>query len=734
LTTLQGQACIKNWQDENLLAVQIPGAIDNLPINFRQIIRNKNADYRRELGASGDLALAVVNAKDIVKPEDLDDPSATCWIKMSEISIEGLRQAFLDPNSRIRLFSDPVPEEHAELLAMAWQGGFLDESKIHFNENLNVLIGGRGTGKSTVIESLRYVLDTPPSTEEARKVHEGIIRNVLKSGTKISLLVASYRPAKCEYRIERTVPNPPVVRDDSGNVLKLRPEDIFPHVEIYGQHEISELTKSKEKLTRLLERFVEKDDSLVRRKVEVKRELEKSRRSLLETKEELKHVAERLAALPAIEETLKTYKDAGLEDRLKEQSLLIKEERVLKTAFERLVPFKELHSELQRNLPVDQVFLSDKALEGLPRKDLLAAARTVFENFDQGIGHLNGQFGQTLRQAEEGLETIQKQWKEKKQGVQAEYEKILRELQKTRVDGAEFIRLRRQIEELRPLRERQSMLRKTEQELESRRRNLLSEWEEVTGAEYRSLDRAAKKVNRKLAEKVRAQVIFAGNREPLLQLLRDRIGGNLAKTIETLGSLPSLSLRELADACRSGEEALREKYDLTPMQAKNIADASPEVFMLMEEQDLPPITTLELNVAAVGQPPVWQKLEDLSTGQKATAVLLLLLLESEAPLVVDQPEDDLDNRFITEGIVPKMRDEKRRRQFLFATHNANIPVLGDAELILGLSASGEAGQGRTEIKPEHMGSIDSAPVRDLVEEVLEGGRTAFETRRLKYGF
>ena len=115
-------------------------------------------------------------------------------------------------------------------------------------------------------------------------------------------------------------------------------------------------------------------------------------------------------------------------------------------------------------------------------------------------------------------------------------------------------------------------------------------------------------------------------------------------------------------------------------------------------------------------------------------MLLLLLLESDAPLVIDQPEDDLDNRFITDGVVPRIRDEKRRRQFVFSTHNANIPVLGDAELILGLHASGEASGGRAFISSEHMGSIDSAPVRALVEEVLEGGKTAFETRRRKYGF
>ena len=129
-------------------------------------------------------------------------------------------------------------------------------------------------------------------------------------------------------------------------------------------------------------------------------------------------------------------------------------------------------------------------------------------------------------------------------------------------------------------------------------------------------------------------------------------------------------------------------------------------------------------------PATWHTLEELSTGQKATAILLLLLLESEASLVVDQPEDDLDNRFITDGVVPIMRREKRRRQFVFSTHNANIPVLGDAELIVGMTATVDGAA----IQQEHMGSIDSQPVCDLVEEILEGGRTAFETRRSKYGF
>lgn len=80
-----------------------------------------------------------------------------------------------------------------------------------------------------------------------------------------------------------------------------------------------------------------------------------------------------------------------------------------------------------------------------------------------------------------------------------------------------------------------------------------------------------------------------------------------------------------------------------------------------------------------------------------------------------------------------MREEKQRPQFIFSAHNANIPVLGDAELIVGLSAAGEGDLGRARIAPEPVGSIDTQTVRELVEDILEGGREAFETRCRKYG-
>jgi hypothetical protein len=340
-----------------------------------------------------------------------------------------------------------------------------------------------------------------------------------------------------------------------------------------------------------------------------------------------------------------------------------------------------------------------------------------------------------MARAEKQLSLVSSRWiDQRSKPSQEEYQKVLRELQKTKVDGEEFIRLRRQIEELRPLRERKVVLQRNEKELVDRRVALVAEWEDTKATAFRKLDRAAKKVSRRLVNQVRVKVAFAGNREPLCSLLRKRVQGRLSEGIDCLRQLETISLTQLVETIRQGADALTATYRIPPAQARLLADMPPDAVMEIEELDLPPTTEIALNVAPEGQSAVWRSLEELSTGQKATAVLLLLLLESDAPLVIDQPEDDLDNRFITEGIVPRMRDEKRKRQFVFATHNANIPVLGDAELIIGMRALGGADQGQAEMPIEWMGSIDSNPVRELVEELLEGGKTAFEMRRLKYGF
>jgi DNA repair ATPase RecN len=717
------------WKSPHLLAGSLPGPVDQAPTNVVPILKNQNPDYKRER------PLAIVNAQDISSPEDVSRPGAWCWVKMADVSIEGLRQAFLDPESRIRLQTDPVPGDHAEFVAITWQGGdfhFQNGTSIHFNRDLNVLVGGRGTGKSTIIESIRYVLGLEPKGDEAKKAHEGVIKSVLKSGTKISLLVRSYRPDKHHYTIERTIPNPPVVKDENGDILSLSPLDVVPQAEVFGQHEISELTKDGAKLTRLLEKFVPREGQRIERKQELRQQLERSRSQIVDVKTQLQQTVEKLGTLPGLEDKLKRYQEAGLEDKLKDQSLIVKEEGLLKEIKTRLTPLREAEEGLRNALPVDTLFLSPDSLVDLPGAPTLSKAVPIFEQLNTAmLGHVEG-IAQTIAQAEQAFIEVDTEWGQRKQSVQEAYEAILRELQQAKIDGEEFIRLRKQIEDLRPLKEKETSLQVTLKTLEINRRKLIDAWEEMKRSEYQAISDAAGKVSKELKERVRVKVQYAGDIRPLISLLREELGGATmnATNQQRLQDREDISLSAFAQACRDGKDALVQGYSLTPSAAEKIIQSGESLFMRIEELELPSTTRIELNVSPSGVDPEWKALDELSTGQKATAVLLLLLLDSEAPLVVDQPEDDLDNRFIADGVVRIMRDKKRQRQFIFSTHNANIPVLGDAELIVGLQVR----DGKGEIPLEHMGAIDNKSVRHLVGEVLEGGQAAFELRRLKYGY
>ena len=706
LRKLSGQSRVNVWTDPNLLACALPGPINETPYGIKHILKNKDAEYKRTRPP------AILNASDVSDPSKLKEDAASCFIKMSTVSIEGFRQAFLDPDSRVRLHSDPALEPHAEFLAMTWEGGFLHDTAVHFNENLNVLVGGRGTGKSTMIESMRYVLGLDPLGEEARKAHEGIIKNVLQSGTKVSLLVQSHKPSEHRYMIERSVPNPPVVKDEAGEVLNLAPSDIIPGVELFGQHEISELAKSPKKRTLLLERFIECDPTLPGRKTKVRLELERSRSRIVEVRREMTRLDERLAALPGLEETQIRFQQAGLEERLKERSQLIREERLFLTLGERIDQYRTIHSELAEGLPVDTAFVSSRALEGLPNSQILSTIEEILMALSEKLMALSEQFGKSLAEADHLITNAKVHWGQQKTVIEETYE---------------------QSEELRPLNDRMESLKRDLEVHEAQRRNLLAEWDDVKASEYRQVEAAAKLVSRKLRDRIQVRVTMSGDRDPLEKLLRE-VGGNLAAALDRLREHDQLSLRELAKTCREGRDSLMARYRLPSGAAERIAQADLDLFMRIEELELPPTTEIELNTAPNGEPANWQTLQELSAGQMATAVLLLLLLESDAPLIVDQPEDDLDNRFITESVVPIMRQEKRRRQFIFSTHNANIPVLGDAELILGLAAIGVAMEGQERMVQDHMASIDSGPVRELVEEILEGGKAAFEMRRSKYGF
>lgn len=122
-------------------------------------------------------------------------------------------------------------------------------------------------------------------------------------------------------------------------------------------------------------------------------------------------------------------------------------------------------------------------------------------------------------------------------------------------------------------------------------------------------------------------------------------------------------------------------------------------------------------------------IEELSPGQRCSALIPIILLESSCPLVVDQPEDNLDNRLVFGLVVDILRGLKEKRQIIVATHNPNIPVSGDAEQIVVFDSPT-----REQCERVIQGSIDCDDIVDQVKAIMEGSEEAFRIRAEKYGY
>ena len=121
-------------------------------------------------------------------------------------------------------------------------------------------------------------------------------------------------------------------------------------------------------------------------------------------------------------------------------------------------------------------------------------------------------------------------------------------------------------------------------------------------------------------------------------------------------------------------------------------------------------------------------LSNASAGQKTTAILTFLLAYGNLPLLLDQPEDDLDNKLVYDLIVTRLKKTKSKRQIIVVTHNANIPVNGDAEYIISMDSDTDL------IKTKYQGTMDDGNIRKEICDVMEGTQIAFEMRAKKYHF
>jgi len=297
--------------------------------------------------------------------------------------------------------------------------------------------------------------------------------------------------------------------------------------------------------------------------------------------------------------------------------------------------------------------------------------------------------------------------------------------------GTAYQQLLREIERIKPLTTRVANFDKLKDSQEQERRNLLAELSDLREQHTKSLLSAAKKLNNRLKGKLRVEVAVEADRTPLKTfLLGCRLDGIGEKRLSWIDEQDTLKPLALAHLIRQGPVNLQLELGLSALVADALIKLSASQLMELEALELDHRVEISLNISHGESEAAFKPLDKLSTGQQCTAILHMLLLENVDPLIMDQPEDNLDNAFIAERIVHELRAAKTNRQFLFATHNANIPVFGDAEWI-GVFTSEE---NRGSLDSDAQGSIDVPVIRDQVANILEGGRAAFIQRKEKYEF
>ena len=723
------------WKCEYLKAAQIPGMVDDLRNDegqaFRQILLNKDPNYKR------DKQIAIINAKDVSRPEDLENQKASCLIKMTKPCFTSFKQAFLDPDSRVRLNSDVPQNYYSRIEFVRFVGGYLDSIEIDFSEHLNAVIGGRGTGKSTLIESLRYVLEKHPNGKNAKKQHTEIIKeNLGKEKGRVEVTIRSSTMNGKRFVVSRRYGESTIVKDETGNVSTFTPQELLPRLEIYGQNEIYEIAQDPLGQLKLFKRFLDVDSSkLDSRLSEIADKMDKNRSDILGAQQHLSDIEDEVSKLPKLLEQVAQFKELGLEEKLKIVPKIEKEKRLSNRIESELDDLEGSLGAFKEHLP-DTTYLSDAILEHLPHADQLKQIKGILDE-------LKADLQPSITKIEKLLTEAKNKISESRTNLQSDIESEETKLAEAFKEipscegrsgneiGIQFQNLLKNIEGIRPketiLKTRQTRL----DELNRVRATLLAEMSEARADRSANLQKALKKINRKLKGKLKLTVAPEANRQPLRDYLQEcNMEGVGPKRLSWVEDVEDFSPVKLVELIRRDAKSLTSAgWGITPTVADALCKLKPSQLMEIEEIELPDTITIELNVAHDGTEN-YRSLNRLSTGQQCTAILHMLLLENLDPLLMDQPEDNLDNAFIADRIVTELRSAKIARQFLFATHNANIPVFGDAEWI----GVFKADENHALMPSSSQGAIDIPEIQKEAAEILEGGKMAFIQRKEKYGF
>lgn len=600
------------------------------------------------------------------------------------------------------------------LIRLEVEGGFLNGLDLAFADGLNVLIGARGSGKTSVIEVLRYCLGVRAVTDSAQR-----------RATEQALWVLGEGCATLTIEIDG-------VERVLRRGVNQEPETAVPGqgVLFVSQKEIEAIGLDAESRRRIVDDFAASGEPEVHRqepvaKVEtVARQLHAQRFELDDAIEQLGQLAEVPAELDRAEK-----EQAGTTTQSAELGNLQKEASAVSDAIGDLAELVDSYATAATRTErwrqdIESARRAAPDLARLPR-DTATELRETLTSVERGID-------KALTELAGVVESIDSKHKDADLRLGAK-RRELADLN-ARIGALEegAGRLSRTVSALREQEKRRQSLEKRRGELEQRvsglvemRAQALGELAGITDARYERRRAAAEALNGQFEGEIKVDVVKAGEVSDYESVLEHALQGSGLQRHDLARQLAArMSPRELVAAVEAlNTAAVVEAGGVSENRARrlvsHLASSDLTEILLSDVEEEVDFSLLD------GQE--FKATRRLSLGQRCTVVLPLLLAQDPDLAVLDQPEDHLDNAFVVDTVVDVLRGRRLGAQRVIATHNANIPVLGGADRVVVLGSSGR----QAFIAQE--GPLNEPKVVAAITRLMEGGAEAFRKRAKFYG-
>lgn len=739
---------------------------------FDAVEVQRSSDYRFYTGVHTDElgihSIPCLLGSDAHNLQDIGLRGSTTYVKMTTPGFRDLRRSLLDPGTRIRYEDTIQRPPSARILGIRFNGGFFRENTLGFSDNLTCLVGGRGAGKSAAMEALRYLFEH--DLDHLSKEKCGDIdrrRNHTLAGAQMEVLYVDRNGEQIVMRREYGTPHTTCydvdgIRRDEINVSVA--SDL--EVRVYGWGEIEELARNIREQLRLVDGFIPGVHDYINAVKDWIQKLETNTRQIIALVQEVELLLPKVVELPAKEEALNRLSTEELDpifadfDRNETASSTIEvfssAMNKLRTKFinENATPY-QLVEEIKQAL--------DTALPGLEAygwKDAFKA--TVGEQATE----LQNRYEALLTQ----FDTLKQVIDERVNILKTEHTSIENELS-IQAEDAEKEDIQGLISRRRRLTEDVSKLRAVQKQIQDKQTaiNELIKWrfqEIIPGLQSKrrrltKLRRVKiKEINQSLTQlgtmvKVSIDLRHQKERDEFRIALgapehgapdgvlkkvdqwykKFNYAGLLARRHSPHTFVRAILNHNCSALCAQEVNKDGVAYEITPERADKVAQhLSPyaesgepyfDVHKLEQLLQLEHLDTEDLPIICLDNKPI----EDLSPGQRCSTLIPIILLESNCPLIIDQPEDNLDNKLVFDLVVDILRGLKEKRQIIVATHNPNIPVSGDAEQIIVFESSS-----RECCEVVRQGSIDEEDIIDQIKAIMEGSEEAFRIRAEKYGY